>query len=114
MWRTEKGDGQGEGEGIIGEIKETPLVRNPILLNRYRKSSIKPPGGAYLFEAYLRGLIDRDRGGYLRGGVCLFNLEKTMVSVLHKELEYKVKKLKNKKVGGHSAEDQNQIRTSSW
>ena len=45
MGRTEKGDGQGEGEGIIGEIKETPLVRNPILLNRYRKSSIKPPGG---------------------------------------------------------------------
>ena len=48
------------------------------------------------------------------GGGGLFNLEKTMVSVLHKELEYKVKKLKNKKVGGHSAEDQNQIRTSSW
>ena len=33
-----------------------------------------------------------------------------MVSVLHKELEYKVGKLKNKKVGGHAAEDQNQIR----
>ena len=32
-----------------------------------------------------------------------------MVSVLHKELEYKVGKLKNKKVGGHAAEDQNQI-----
>ena len=29
-----------------------------------------------------------------------------MVSVLHKELEYKVEKLKNKKVGGHAAEDQ--------
>ena len=42
------------------------------------------------------------------------NLEKTMVSVLHKELEYKVEKLKNKKVAGHAAEDQNQIRTSSW
>ena len=27
----------------------------------------------------------------------MFNLEKTMVSVLHKELEYKVEKLKNKK-----------------
>ena len=35
MWRTEKGDGPGEGEGIIGGIKETPLMRNPILLNRY-------------------------------------------------------------------------------
>ena len=37
-----------------------------------------------------------------------------MVSVLHKELEYKVEKLKYKKVGGHAAEDQKQIRTSSW
>ena len=36
-----------------------------------------------------------------------------MVSVLHKELEYKVKKLKYKKIGGHAAKDQNQIRTSS-
>ena len=44
----------------------------------------------------------------------LFNLEKTMVSVLHKELEQKVEKLKNKRDGGHAAEDQNQIRTSSW
>ena len=26
----------------------------------------------------------------------------------------KVEKLKYKKVGGHAAEDQNQIRTSSW
>ena len=43
----------------------------------------------------------------------LFNLEKTMVSVLHKELEYKVKKLKYRKVGGHAAEDQDQIWTSS-
>ena len=31
------------------------------------------------------------------------------VSVLHKELENKVVKLKNKKVEGHAAEDQNQI-----
>ena len=62
----------------------------------YRKSSIKPPpppGGAYLFQAHLR-----------EG---LFSLEKTMV-------EYKVEKLKYKKVGGHAAEDQNQIQTSNW
>ena len=32
-----------------------------------------------------------------------------MVSVLHKELEYKVEKLKYKMVGGHAAEDQKQI-----
>jgi len=30
----------------------------------------------------------------------LFNLPKTTVSVLHKELEYKVEKLWHKKVGG--------------
>ena len=69
----------------------------------------------YLFQAHLggeggRGLIET-RGLFEKGG--LFNLEKTMVSVLHKELEYKVKKLKYKKVGGHPAEDQNQIGSSS-
>ena len=48
------------------------------------------------------------------GGGCLFNLENTMVSVLHKEVEYKVEKLKYKMVGGHAAEDQNQIPTSTW
>ena len=37
-----------------------------------------------------------------------------MVLVLHKELQYKVEKLKYKKVGGYEAEDQNQIWTSSW
>ena len=36
----------------------------------------------------------------------------TMVSFLHKELEDKVEKLKNKK--DHVVEDQNQKRTSSW
>ena len=59
------------------------------------------------------GGLNRDRGLIWEEGG-LFNLEKTMVSVLHKELEYKVEKLKNKKVGGHAAEDQNQIRTYSW
>ena len=37
-----------------------------------------------------------------------------MVSVLHKELEFKVEKLKYKKVGGSAAEDKKQIRTSTW
>ena len=37
-----------------------------------------------------------------------------MVSVHQKELEYKVEKLKHKKVGGHAAEDQNEVRTSTW
>ena len=39
----------------------------------------------------------------------LFNLEKMMVSVLHKELEYKVEKLRVQEVGGHAAEEQKQI-----
>ena len=73
-------------------------------------------------RVYYRQLENREfEGGLIetgglegeRGG--LFNLEKTMVSVLHRELEYKAEEtLKNKKVGGHAAEDQNQIRTSSW
>ena len=37
-----------------------------------------------------------------------------MVSVLHKELEYKVEKLKYKKVGGQADEDKKQIQTSTW
>ena len=49
------------------------------------------------------GGVNRDEG-LISGGGGLFNLEETMVSVLHKELEYKVEKLKNKKVGGHVAE----------
>ena len=44
----------------------------------------------------------------MRGGQ-VFNLEKTMVSVLHRELEYKAVELKYKKVGSHAAKDQNQI-----
>ena len=35
-------------------------------------------------------------GGLFERGGRLFHLEKKMVSVLHKELEYKVGKLKNK------------------
>ena len=57
------------------------------------------------------GLVET-KGLFEGGG--LFNLEETMVSVLHKELEYKVEKLKNKKVGGLVAEGQHQIRTFSW
>ena len=49
-------------------------------------------GGAYLFQAHLRG-----GGGLIEAGH-LFNLEMMMVSVLYKELEYKVEKLRNKKL----------------
>ena len=48
------------------------------------------------------GVLTRDGGLFERG--CLFNSAKTMVSVLHKELEYKEEKL-----GGHVAKDQKYI-----
>ena len=56
----------------------------------YRKSSIKPLGGLIYFTP-IRG------GGLIETGG-LVNLEKTIVSVLHEELEYKVEKFKNKQV----------------
>ena len=49
----------------------------------YRKSSIKPPGGLIYFKPIWGG--------------GLFNLKTTIVSVLHKELDCKVEKLKYKK-----------------
>ena len=59
------------------------------------------------------GLIEI--GGLFETGFFKFNLAKTVVSVLLKELEYKVEKLEYKKLEVmHAAEDQNQIRTSSW
>ena len=73
------------------EITLNPLLSSPL--------------GLFISGPFEGGLIET-------GG--LFNSDKTMVSVLHKELEYKVEKLKNKKVGGQAAADQNQIPTSSW
>ena len=58
-------------------------------LLKYRKSSIKPTGGLIYFKPICGG-----GGGGWWG--CLFNLETTMVSFLHKEREYKVEKLKYK------------------
>ena len=74
----------------------------------YHKSSIQPPQGLIYFMPFFHVTAF-----YLRGG-SLFNVEKTMVSLLHKELEYKVEKLKYEKVGGHAARDQNQIWNSNW
>ena len=81
----------------------------------YRKSSIKPLGGGLIYFKSICG----GGGGLIEAGDLLemgglFNLEKSMASVLHKELEQNLEKLKNKRDGGHAAEDQNQIRTSSW
>ena len=88
---------------VISRMKD---VKNQEDLT-YRKSSIKLPRGLIYFKPIWGG------GGLIETGG-LFNLEKTVVSVLHKELEHKVEELKNKKVGGHAADYQNQIRTSSW
>ena len=65
-----------------------------------RKSSIKPPpgggggGGGFFFKNQL-------------GGGNLFNFAKTMVSILHKELDKKWKRSLD--LGGQPAEDQKLI-----
>ena len=46
---------------------------------------LSPPAGGLFIQAHLSG-------GLIETGA-LFNLETTMVSVLHEELEYKVEKL---------------------
>ena len=84
----------------------------------HRKSSFKPPppGGLGLFisspfEGVGGGGLKETEGLFERED--LFTLETTMVSVLHKELEYKVGKLRYKKL--QAAEDQNQGQTKpSW
>ena len=67
-----------------------------------------PPGGGgcYLFQTHLRGGLIGNGG--------LFNLEKMMVPVLQKELQYNLEKLKYKKLRDHAAKEYNEIRTSSW
>ena len=55
------------------------------LVDDYRKSSSKPPGGFV------------SKGSLFERG-CLFNLAKSMVLVLHKELSYEVENLKYKKL----------------
>ena len=71
-----------------------PLPLTPLLLSisalffGYSKSFISPPprgGGAYLFQAHLRG-VGLNRGGGLS------NLETTMVSVFHKKTRIQIGK----------------------
>ena len=49
------------------------------------------PGGLIISSSFEGEGLNRD------GGLNIFNLETTMVSLLHKELEYKVEKLKYRK-----------------
>ena len=60
-------------------------------MDEHRKSSSKPLGGLIYFKPF-----EGEGGG-------LFNLEKTMVLVLHKELEHKSGKAQVQEVGGHAA-----------
>ena len=60
-----------------------------ILFYKYRKSSINPPGRLILISDKFEGVGLIETATYLRGG---------LVSVLHKDLECKVEKLKYKKL----------------
>ena len=76
-------------------ISFSPLSRYACQMSKYdyRKSSIKPPGGAYSFQAQLMGGLtevrESGRGG--GGGGGKINLKKTMVSALHKELDWRLR-----------------------
>ena len=62
----------------------------------YRKCFIKPGGLVYFIFIWGGWGLLETAGLFQRE--CSFNLEKTVVSVLHKELEYKVENLKYKKL----------------
>ena len=51
-------------------------------MGKYRKSSIKSPESFFITNPF-EGALNRDGGLFERGD--LLNLEKTMVSVLHKK-----------------------------
>ena len=101
------GDGGGGGGGESGMGGKWTKSREDPMTCHFVVNPLLAPWWGYLCQAHLKrgGGLDRDGG--------LFNFEKAMVSVLLKELGYKVEKLKYKKVGGHAAKDQNQIQTSS-
>ena len=75
-----------------------PLLYKPWLNTDLRRGFLNPPfvpspGGLIYFKHCVQG-----GGGLIwRGGESLFNLAKMIVSVLQKELECKVKKVKYKK-----------------
>ena len=76
-------------------------ITNSAALSYTNVNPLLPPprGGAYLVQTHLRGEgggVNRD--GRLTWEGSLFNLAKTTVSVLHKELDEKEAKLKYKKL----------------
>ena len=60
-----------------------------IFKGKYRKSSIKSPRGLFISNTF-EGVLNRAGG--------LLNLANSMVSFLHKGLEYKVENLGNEKL----------------
>ena len=71
--------------GCIYNLKQLASTVNPLL---------SYPRGFLIPNTFERGV---GGGGLIETGG-LFNLTKTMVSVLYKELEYKVEKLKHKEL----------------
>ena len=89
------------------------MIKHPYLFTLFLfKSSIKPPRRAYLRQTHLRGA----GGGLIENGG-LFNLatkKKKTVSLLLKEpTRMQSGNALAQEVGGHAADDQKQIRTSS-
>ena len=81
----------------------------------YRKSSNKPPGSLIYFQ-HRRwdgggGLLNRD-GGLCGSGLICFSRDDGFSSPKRTKVDRG--KAQVREVGGHSAEDQTQIRTCSW
>ena len=93
----------------ISEIKiawSNLPVLSPFILNNHQFETFK----ICFLSVTVNPLLSLSGGLFISSpsswGASTIIIEKPMVSVVHKELEYKVEKLKNKKVGGHAAEDQ--------
>ena len=88
------------------------MIKHPYLFTLFLfKSSIKPPRRAYLRQTHLRGV----GGGVNREwGLIQFSKKKKTVSLLLKEpTRMQSGNALAQEVGGHAADDQKQIRTSS-
>ena len=93
---------------------------------------LSSPGGLFFSSTFEEGL-NRDRGGLFnltkcinrskvsQGRTCVtgrytaFSNNKKMVTILHRDLEHKVEKVRSAhEVGGHVAEDQKQYEFPAW
>ena len=63
-----------------------------------------PPRGLFISSPFEVGLYR---------AAALFNLEKTMVSVLHRKLRIQSREAQEQEVRGHAAKARNQVRISS-